>query len=267
MSSYVPLLLLLVALVFKTVRACGGLFCENARPVIQRGEAIVFGVKGNTVEMHVQILYEGPADAFSWILPIPYQPQVDVGSDVLFSALFQQTMPSFQLDIRNQESATCSNEALISNCFSKNNTMAFPEDAEMDTTEDGAIVLEMGSVGPYDFVILEAAENDPSSVLRWLEENDYDQPEGTGPLLNYYAVQSCLCGGEASERFRVGRYPAIDSQVRDAWWRRRRNGSYGCSTTCHCVCSHPVDEGCCYREHAHSSLHSWRSQSRSLEFC
>lgn len=60
--------------------------------------------------------------------------------------------------------------------------------AAEEGSADKAIVLEEGSVGPFYFVILQAAENDPSSVLRWLEENDYDQPEGTGPLLNYYAT-------------------------------------------------------------------------------
>jgi hypothetical protein len=36
-------------------------------------------------------------------------------------------------------------------------------------------------------VIVEAADQDPESVFRWLEENNYDQPDESGPLINYYA--------------------------------------------------------------------------------
>jgi hypothetical protein len=39
-----------------SVWACGGLFGPPNQPVNQAGEAIAFGVNGNQIEMHVQIL-------------------------------------------------------------------------------------------------------------------------------------------------------------------------------------------------------------------
>ena len=80
-----------------TALACGGFFCELALPVVQTGEAIVFGVEGNKVTMHVQILYQGPAEGFSWVLPVPFKPNVAVGLDRIFTAMFTQTLPQFFL--------------------------------------------------------------------------------------------------------------------------------------------------------------------------
>ena len=168
-----------------TVSACGGLFCEPSRPVVQAGEAIAFGVNGNRVSMNVQIVYEGPADAFSWVLPVPQTPDsISVGSDILFSALFTETLPTFVLNIGENESSTCTEDDLGPDVCAF--SAGLGESAADD--EDGAIVLQDGTVGPYDFVVLEAAENNPDSVLEWLETNGYDQPEGTGALLNYYAL-------------------------------------------------------------------------------
>ena len=174
-----------------STKACGGFFCEPMRPVVQSGEAIVFGVNGDRVEMHVQILYEGPAEAFSWLLPIPVQPDdIRVGSDLLFSALFSSSLPTWELEI--QESSDSCGDILSQpdQCaFRESFNEAAPE-MEMDDAGGDAMVLEQGSVGPFDFVVLEAAENNPDSVLEWLNENGYDQPEGSAPLLNYYAVNN-----------------------------------------------------------------------------
>lgn len=172
-------------LLLPTALSCGGFFCSLNAPVLQTGEAIVFGVEGNKVTMHVQILYEGPAEAFSWVLPVPFQPNVAVGSDQIFSAMFTQTLPSFQLAIQAGTTDTCGREDFdIPICA----TAEFASDSAGMPPPGSAMVLEEGSVGPFDFVVLEAAENDPSSVFRWLEENGYDQPDEAAALLNYYAL-------------------------------------------------------------------------------
>ncbi|CAB9524546.1 Uncharacterized protein conserved in bacteria (DUF2330) [Seminavis robusta] len=142
--------------------------------------------------MHVQIFYEGPAEGFSWVLPVPYQPQIDVGSDRIFTALFQTTLPTFSLQIQQEVTDTCSQDA-----FQGEQTCA-PAMAFFDSAGAGgcpncsaagaAVVLDEGNVGPFDYVIIEAADNDPSSVFRWLEENNYDQPDEAAALLNYYAM-------------------------------------------------------------------------------
>jgi hypothetical protein len=175
---------LLLFLLPTTAIACGGFFCQLSAPVIQSGEAIVFGVKGNNVTMHVQIQYEGPSEGFSWVLPLPFQPKVSVGSEQLFSAL-STTLPQFVLEIQQEPTETCTAEDLEPDSL----CMAVADSSMLPPAQapGGATVLEEGSIGPFDFVVLEAADNDPSSVFRWLEEFGYDQPDEAAPLMNYYA--------------------------------------------------------------------------------
>ena len=67
----VALLLALLLSESHSVRACGGLFCQNS-PVDQNAERIIFTQNGNgTVTAIIQIQYTGFAEDFSWILPIP----------------------------------------------------------------------------------------------------------------------------------------------------------------------------------------------------
>ena len=77
--------------------ACGGFFCSSI-PVDQAGEHILFAVEGTKVTAHVQITYQGEAENFSWVLPLPNTPTVAVGSDVLFQQLRAQTDPRFFVD-------------------------------------------------------------------------------------------------------------------------------------------------------------------------
>ena len=165
--------------------ACGGFFCQPNAPVVQSGEAIVFAIneEENSVTMHVQILYEGPAEGFSWILPVPSTPTISIGTDLLFRGLFQSTLPTFELDIIEEASDTCTlDQAQPIPCPFMN----FAESTAGGASSE-ATVVEQGNVGPFEFVVLEAAENDPSSIFRWLLENGYDQPEGADALLSYYA--------------------------------------------------------------------------------
>ena len=166
------------------VNACGGLFCEPAVPVVQAGEAIAFGVQGNELEMHVQILYAGPAEKFSWLLPVPFEPTVDVGSDLLFQRLFQQTLPQFSLTVQEPEDdLVCVTREECD--FSDADEAGGPPRAGQSGQE--AQVLQFGSVGPFDFVVLQAGEGNPDSIRKWLKDNNYDEYPGSAALLNYYA--------------------------------------------------------------------------------
>ena len=48
--------------------ACGGLFCDSAGPVNQTAERIIFvDHEDGMVSAAVEILYQGPAEDFSWL--------------------------------------------------------------------------------------------------------------------------------------------------------------------------------------------------------
>lgn len=164
-----------------TVNACGGFFCEPNTPIEQTGEAIAFGVTGNRVDMHVQILYEGPAERFSWLLPVPHQPTINVGSDILFQQLFEQTLPQFTLTVQEPEQGEVEAECVVDpTCL----PVAFGENESAGGPS--AIIIDKGSVGPFDYVILEAGEGDPGTIIQWLADNEYDEYQGSAALINYY---------------------------------------------------------------------------------
>jgi hypothetical protein len=180
-------------LLVQSATACGGFFCQPQQPVLQAGENIAFGVKQNgdnkvDVTMAVQINYQGPAEAFAWILPVPAVPNLSVGSDLLFEGLFEATRPTFDFTVDNSRSTTCSEDQLIQFCSTGGGVAEDFQSVSPTTALDGgAVVLEEGTVGPFKFVTLEAAEGRPKTVFDFLETNGYDQPDEAEPLITYYA--------------------------------------------------------------------------------
>src|SRR5688500_13846283 len=69
-------------------QACGGFFCNQPDdpfnlPVAQTAENVLFAMDRDPsgqfkLEAHVQIFYTGPADKFSWVVPVDSAPTVDV---------------------------------------------------------------------------------------------------------------------------------------------------------------------------------------------
>src|SRR5688572_8635184 len=96
----------------RAASACGGFFCSQAQGVNQAAERIVFANNGDgTVTAVIEIQYQGPADEFSWLLPISSVPQGDqiaVGSSLSFQRLQQATNPQYSLTTRIE--GTCDQE-------------------------------------------------------------------------------------------------------------------------------------------------------------
>ena len=161
--------------------ACGGFFCAPQQPVVQSGEAIIFGVKGRNVTMHVQINYQGPAEDFSWLLPVMFEPTLTASSDPFFQSMFRQTLPQFSFQIDTGNSTSCD-----PNMIGVDDTCA-PQavPAPSSPTFSGVEVKE-GSVGPFDFQIIKAVNQDVSAIRNWLAENGYDEYAGSVPIIAHY---------------------------------------------------------------------------------
>ena len=169
--------------------ACGGFFCSSASPVDQDGELIAFDVEGGQVTMHVQVKYEGPTEQFAWILPIPAdhpdQP-VSVGTEALFQALLNSTMPTVSLRQRTEGECLPDPERCYEWMWDSDDA---PSAGEGEGEGEGEVqVLLQQQVGPYDVVVL-AADN-AGVMLQWLNDNEYDIPETTEPLLQLYVGDS-----------------------------------------------------------------------------
>ena len=159
--------------------ACGGFFCAQV-PIDQAGERIVFGVRGNRVEAHIQIQYEGAAEQFAWVVPVQSQavPELSIGSPQLFTFLDAVTQPSFQLQWDN----SCS--GFFRDLFPVPDSAEGVPPGAPDPYNGGVNVVSREDVGPYAAAILTAT--DAVALRTWLTDNGYDIPEQTGSALEPY---------------------------------------------------------------------------------
>ena len=158
-------------------RACGGTFCDSgptAMPVDQKGENILFALNGTEVEAHIQIQYEGAAERFAWVIPVPAVPVLEVGSQPLFGNLLNGTVPSYGFRTRF--------------CGGRN-TMAPPEggsgpggDGSVDSRPPLNVIKQ--TVGAFDVAVLQGGT--AIEVSNWLSTNGYAQiPEAPAILDGY----------------------------------------------------------------------------------
>jgi MYXO-CTERM domain-containing protein len=171
--------------------ACGGFFCSTER-IDQSKERIVFGIdnEAGQVEAHIQIFYEGSADEFAWVVPVPSAPEFGLSTDELFTQLSWRTAPSFQLEY--VEEGDCTYEDMRNVLFGAEDDADFSAvpGADEDGAGGGVVVVDKNTVGPYDQVTLQAS--DTASLLEWLQANDYDIPNTVGEALAPYVTDGAF---------------------------------------------------------------------------
>ncbi len=155
--------------------ACGGFFCSRA-PIDQAGERIVFGVRDNLVEAHIQIQYQGAAEKFSWVVPMPAKPTLDVGSPLIFSYLDATTQPRFNLEWQNSCGGGRGGGEVA------NGDAGAP--GPPAPSNGGVVVVSQQEVGPYDAAILMAEQ--ATALRTWLVDNGYDLTVQGGQALEPY---------------------------------------------------------------------------------
>ncbi|MEM6731821.1 MAG: DUF2330 domain-containing protein, partial [Myxococcota bacterium] len=166
--------------------ACGGFFCST-QPIEQSAERIVFGADAETgtIETHVQIAYQGTAEDFAWVVPVPSQPELFLSTDTLFTSLSSRTQPRFFLDWR--EEGNCQ----FVGCGAFGGICL--DDAEATPSAgsgagEGVTVVAEQNVGPYDTVTLQA--DSAQLLLDWLQNNGYQLPDTLMPVLEPYIMES-----------------------------------------------------------------------------
>jgi MYXO-CTERM domain-containing protein len=162
--------------------ACGGFGCDLTVPVLQNAEQVVFSIDGQEIEMHVQISYEGEANEFAWIVPVPADPELFVTTAALFSQLQLGTAPIFTLT--NVDEGRCDDGG---GSLFGNSDMAFasgPEAGTFTSTSGGVNVIATENVGPYETVTLQATSVD--ALMTWLDDNNYAIPDGSEASITPY---------------------------------------------------------------------------------
>jgi hypothetical protein len=169
----------LVFLTIGTVSACGGLFCQTT-PVSQQGERIIFTMNGDgTITAYVQINYTGDAPNFSWVVPVPSVPEIDVAEMASFNELDLLTQPVFIAP----PIPACAPIPMPASVMSDNAGASGETDEEVT-------VLASGTAGPYAYDVITSP--DPDAMFRWLRENDYRLTDDMGPLIRVYNDESMV---------------------------------------------------------------------------
>ncbi|PJF39578.1 MAG: DUF2330 domain-containing protein [Chloroflexi bacterium] len=154
--------------------ACGGLFCQNS-PVNQNAERIIFTMNDDdTVSAYVQINYTGSAMDFSWVVPVPSVPEVDVAEIASFDELSNLTAPIFIPPLQPQ----CLFEQRELRADSADEVVM--ESAPLDDVQ----VLATGTAGPYAFDVVTSENSD--ALIIWLRTNNYVITEQMEPLIRVY---------------------------------------------------------------------------------
>lgn len=183
-----------LALTAAPARACGGFFCSQAQPVNQAAERIVFSQNGDgTVTAVIQILYEGPSENFSWLLPIATVPEGDdiaVASDLAFTRLQAATNPSYLLNTRVE--GQCRPTSNFATPQAASGAPSAPNESPSYDPDSGVVVAASGIVGSFEWTALELDPmlDDPAaSAVEWLTANGYDVTPGSDGLLRPYLAE------------------------------------------------------------------------------
>jgi hypothetical protein len=167
-------------------QACGGTFCDtgpSAMPVDQTGENVLFVIDGGYVEAHVQILYQGDAAKFSWIVPMPQAPTVTVGSQPLFNALLGATVPRYGF---SQQFEDCDDGGEFGS-GGDSASGAGGASAEGGAPGGGINVISKEVVGAFEVTVLSGQS--AQEVTDWLETNGYQSVPTAPEILTDYVEQ------------------------------------------------------------------------------
>ncbi len=158
-------------------------------PVDQTGENILFVMNEGVVEAHVQIQYVGDPQSFAWIVPVMAVPEVEAGSDQLFTNLLDATVPTFTLNTRSDDCGADSDEP---GCGGASEDRAQPffggtagsVEEDDDEDDDSPDIVAKGVAGAFVYVVLEGGTVE--GVVQWLDENGYAQDDEAPDLLGDY---------------------------------------------------------------------------------
>lgn len=202
----------------RPANACGGTFCDagpqvmdpEAMPVDQTGETIVFVVGDTHVEAHIQIQYdpESGAERFAWLIPIlGTSPEFSVGSQRLFTALQNSTVPSYGY-VNQQESCGfggggddwgggdwdgCDGTGGAfsgGDGFGGDSSGGGGSGDDGETTGGGTEVVGQETVGAFDVVVLQSQTAEDLNT--WLGDNEFFQDPLATPILQEYIDEGAL---------------------------------------------------------------------------
>jgi len=160
---YLILIFMMVNFYFSSISlADGGLFPHHLYEDIYEPNQLAMIIFDDMVEKIIfQIDYEGDAEDFAWVIPVPGYPKLFSVEDEIFYELHELTK------IVPPSGFGCAVTAL-------------PPGLE----DEGVHIWEENQVGIYHTTTLSAT--DPNSLVNWLNDNGYAFPAEGQEILDYY---------------------------------------------------------------------------------
>lgn len=176
-------------------RACGGFFCSTG-PVDQQQESILFEIGEETTSVVVQVGYNGDPGDFSWVIPVPEVPDIDVVPPLVLDILGQQARPQILPAPLSYDGCDENNSFFPSSGVGCSDYTApappTPEAAferiDDDGENEGVEVVELERVGPYADIVVVSSE-DPQELIDWLNDNGYVITPAMEPLVGEYVAE------------------------------------------------------------------------------
>jgi hypothetical protein len=157
-------------------------------------KAIIYWHDGEEV-LILQVKYEGLAEDFAWIVPLPAKPKVD--------AIEADKSPFAEISLYTQQRLK----------WGKRGDM----DKARPTSGEPVTVLERKVVGVYDVAVL--AASDAGALSDWLNKNGYAFPEKRTDVLEHYTAKKWMyvamrvdrkaLAGDEVEKLKVGELQPI----------------------------------------------------------
>lgn len=153
--------------VFSISLADGGLFTQLYRDIYEPNQLAMIVFDDMVEKIIFQIDYEGDAEDFAWVIPVPGYPKLFSVEDDIFYELHKLTQPPPPSSFGCGWGAGVSTPGL---------------------GDEGVHVWEENQVGIYYTTTLSAT--DPNSLVVWLNDNGYAFPAEGQEILDYYVQQN-----------------------------------------------------------------------------
>ena len=147
--------------------ADGGLFTQLYRDIYEPNQLAMIVFDDIVEKIIFQIDYEGDAEDFAWVIPVPGYPKLFPVEDDIFYELHKLTQPPSPSSFGCGWGANVQTPGL---------------------EDEGVHVWEENQVGIYHTTTLSAT--DPNSLVVWLNDNGYAFPAEGQEMLDYYVQQS-----------------------------------------------------------------------------
>jgi len=147
--------------------ADGGLFTQLYRDIYEPNQLAMIVFDDMVEKIIFQIDYEGDAEDFAWVIPVPGYPKLFSVEDDIFYELHKLTQPT------PPSSFGCG--------WGAGPPLSGLED-------EGVHVWEENQVGIYHTTTLSAT--DPNSLVEWLNDNGYAFPAEGQEILDYYVQKN-----------------------------------------------------------------------------